>query len=103
LTRGSRDGFKCEEFHEMCDNKGPTITIMRLQNETSILGGYNPINWDIKKNKSWEKTSYSFIFSIDKEIILSRVQDYDKAIYQNEGGPNFNDLMLRGTFNKKNG
>ncbi|GBB88261.1 hypothetical protein RclHR1_01480026 [Rhizophagus clarus] len=103
LTRGSRDGFKRETFHAMCDNEGPTITIMKLQNETSILGGYNPINWNINKKGRWERTATSFIFSIDKEIILSRVQVYNKAIYQDVGGPNFNDLMLRGTFNKKHG
>src|ERR1043165_5528675 len=31
LTRGSRDGFKDNVFHRMCDNKGPTVTIMRLK------------------------------------------------------------------------
>ena len=33
-----------EVFHKMCDNKGPTIIIMRLKGEALILGGYNPIN-----------------------------------------------------------
>jgi hypothetical protein len=103
LTRGSRDGFTREVFHKMCDNKGPTITIVRLKGERTILGGYNPINWDISKSESWEKTSDSFIFNLDKEIILSRVQNHDNAIYQYNGGPNFKDLRLVYTFNISNG
>ena len=75
---------------------------MRLKNETSILGGYNPINWN-NSSRKWEKTSDSFIFSLDKESILSRVHNDDKAIYQWEGGPNFDDLKLTYTFNTNNG
>ena len=61
LTRGSRDGFTGEVFHKMCDNKGPTVTVLRLKNETTIFGGYNPHNWDQSKAK-FETTSDSFIF-----------------------------------------
>ncbi|GBB88260.1 hypothetical protein RclHR1_01480025 [Rhizophagus clarus] len=103
VTRGSRDGFTKTIFHKKCDNKGPTITIVRLKGETSILGGYNPINWDVSKSGSWEKTSDSFIFNLDKEIILSRVQNYDNAILQNNGGPNFQDLRFMSTFNVSDG
>ncbi|RGB42984.1 hypothetical protein C1646_661811 [Rhizophagus diaphanus] len=104
LTRGSRDGFTGSIFHKMCDNKGPTITVIRLKDETSILGGYNPINWDINKGEKYEKITDSFIFNIDnKEIILSRIQNYDNAINQYGGGPNFNDLQLTWTFNVDNG
>src|SRR3954471_12678975 len=81
----------------MCDNKGPTVTVLRLQNEVKIFGGYNPFNWDKSKGEIYEKTSDSFIFSLNREIILSRVQNYDQAIYQHyECGSCFNDLH---TFN----
>ena len=104
LTRGSRDGFIGNVFHKMCDNKGPTVTILRLKNEASILGGYNPLNWDVNKSKSYEKTLDSFIFSLDREIILSRVQNYDKAIYHHsQHGSNFYDLRLINTFNATDG
>ncbi|EXX51858.1 hypothetical protein RirG_257950 [Rhizophagus irregularis DAOM 197198w] len=103
ITRGSRDGFTGEIFHKMCDNKGPTITVLRLKNESSILGGYSPIDWDINKRGNFEKTLDSFIFSfIDKETILSRVKEPDNAIYQFDGS-NFVDLQLNYTFNSKNG
>lgn len=103
ITRGSRDGFTGEIFHKMCDNKGPTITVLRLKNESSILGGYSPIDWDTNRRGNFEKTSDSFIFSFtDKETILSRIKEPDNAIYQFDGS-NFVDLQLNYTFNSKNG
>ena len=29
LFRGSQDGFRAKLFHNKCDNKGPTLTIIR--------------------------------------------------------------------------
>src|SRR6185369_15421821 len=28
LLRGSRDGFSASDFHRLCDNKGPTVTVI---------------------------------------------------------------------------
>ncbi|GBB99884.1 hypothetical protein RclHR1_03670004 [Rhizophagus clarus] len=93
LVRGSRDGFGFKIFHELCDLKGPTITILRVHNSGELLGGYNPLNWDSSK-KTFSKTNKSFIFSLgDKNLqnaIYSKIQDPDEAIYQNRGlGPSF--------------
>ncbi|PKC02285.1 hypothetical protein RhiirA5_364266 [Rhizophagus irregularis] len=93
LLRGSRDGFGFKVFHELCDYKGPTVTILRVHNSGELLGGYNPINWDSSK-KTFSKTNRSFIFSLgDKNLqnaIYSKIQDPDEAIYQNRGlGPSF--------------
>jgi hypothetical protein len=93
LVRGSRDGFGFKVFHELCDLKGPTITILRVHNSGELLGGYNPLSWDSSK-KTFSKTNKSFIFSLgDKNLqnaIYSKIQDPDEAIYQNRGlGPSF--------------
>jgi hypothetical protein len=103
LTRGSRDGFTSASFHKMCDNKGPTVTILKLKGESTIIGGYNPINWETNKHGNYEKTSESFIFSLDKEIILSRVRKYDNAIFQSNRGISFRDLQLIDNFNSERG
>ena len=39
----------------MCGNKGPTITVLKLKNEISIIGGYNPLNWDKGKMRIMKK------------------------------------------------
>ncbi len=31
LYKGNRDGFNAKDFHRLCDNKGPTITVIRTR------------------------------------------------------------------------
>ena len=45
LYRGSRDGYQSKTFHEKCDNKGETLTIIESK-DNFIFGGYTEINWD---------------------------------------------------------
>ena len=43
LFRASRDGFAASAFHSKCDNKGPTVTIVRSGN--NIFGGFTEESW----------------------------------------------------------
>ena len=44
LFRASRDGFKASTFHSKCDNKGPTVTIMKSGG--NIFGGFTKRAWE---------------------------------------------------------
>ena len=44
IYRGSESGFRAQNFHEQCDNKGPTITLIKDENNF-IFGGYTSQNW----------------------------------------------------------
>ena len=46
LFRASRDGFFAKTFHSMCDNKGPTVTIVR--SGENIFGGFTEHSWNSK-------------------------------------------------------
>ena len=41
--RASRDGWNANTFHSLCDEKGPTITIIRVGKY--IFGGYTSLPW----------------------------------------------------------
>ena len=41
--RASRDGWSAHEFHRNCDNKGPTVVLVKVNNY--IFGGYTDQNW----------------------------------------------------------
>jgi len=52
----------------LCDYKGATITIAKIKNEETLIGGYNPFDWKpytshIYLNRTWQKTTDSFLFS----------------------------------------
>ena len=41
--RVSRDGWDSSRFHSLCDEKGPTITIVKVGKY--IFGGYTSLSW----------------------------------------------------------
>ena len=65
LFRASRDGFTPDKFHEYCNNKGPTITFVKIENDCRI-GGYSGISWT--NDGFWVKDKDSFIFSLDNKL-----------------------------------
>ena len=42
--RASRDGWGAQEFHRHCDNKGPTVVLIKANDY--IFGGYADEPWD---------------------------------------------------------
>ena len=42
--RASVDGWNASTFHSGCDNKGPTVTIIRVGGKF-IFGGYTNLSW----------------------------------------------------------
>jgi hypothetical protein len=61
LYRMSRDGIEYSTFHKLCDNKGPTIILVKLI-DGDILGIYTPLDWDI--NGNWKSDLDMFAFSL---------------------------------------
>src|SRR5688572_5150231 len=91
LYRASRDGFEAAKFHELCDNKGPTIMISELKESGRLVGGYNTLSWQlynssVNSNGSWQLTPDSFLFSFTKKeeinsASLARVKINDNGAY----------------------
>ena len=67
LYRAGRDGNTNAAFHEKCDNKKATITVVKIKGSEQIVGGYNPLEWDVSGCKS---TLDSFIFSLTDRMNL---------------------------------
>ena len=62
LYRGSRDGSLSKNFHEKCDNQGPTLILYRNDKE-SIFGGYASISWS--NQGDYKKAPDCFIFTLN--------------------------------------
>src|SRR6266542_1038406 len=102
LYCASKNGFDAAKFHELCDNKGPTIMISKLKENGQLIGGYNPFNWQhyndyINDNGSWKSTLDSFLFSFTKKeeinsAFITRVTDGQQLCavsYASGHGPAF--------------
>ena len=63
LYRLSENGDDKKTFHELCDNKGPTLTLFHV-NDGNIVGIYTPLSWDSTSN--WKNDMETFIFNLNK-------------------------------------
>ena len=68
LYRGTRDGMSAQEFHNRCNNKGPTISLFK--NERGYLfGGYASIDWVSCGN--YRSAPDSFIFTMTNKYNIA--------------------------------
>ena len=61
LYRGTRDGSN--NFHNKCDNQGPTITLIKNE-KGNIFGGYASISWKNDSNDTYHSAPDSFLFTL---------------------------------------
>jgi hypothetical protein len=58
-----RDGFEEAQFHLLCDNKGPTLSLIQSP-EGFLFGGYSPEDWDSPDKVSYKTNPATFIFTL---------------------------------------
>ena len=56
------DGFNAAVFHQKCNVKGPTVTVIRLADQT-VCGGYTPYQWGTR-NGQWIDEPGTFLFRL---------------------------------------
>ncbi len=88
IYKASKNGWNASTFHNLCDNKGPTITIATLQ-DGRFIGAYSPVNWG-KANYVYINNKNSFLFDNEQKYTIDEFNLYAYAIYQNPNyGPTF--------------
>ena len=102
IYRGSRNGFRAEDFHEKCDGKTNTIVFVQAKNGRRF-GGFSEAKWD--KSDSYKNSPNGFLFSLDnKEVFYNKKNECD--IYCcGEKGPIFgdgHDLFIDDNCNRTN-
>jgi hypothetical protein len=84
LYRMSRDGIEYSQFHNLCDNKGETITLIKLE-DGNILGIYTPLSWD--STSVWKNDLNMFVFNLTENIkcIKNNQDNYGIYCHSNNG------------------
>jgi len=109
LYKATRDGFASLVFHAKCDNKGPTLMVIRSTGGY-IFGGYTSQSWD--SSGVYKIAPGSFLFtitnpnSIPPTKYLLTNESHANAIYCGQGyGPTFgggHDLHISNNSNGSN-
>ena len=72
LWSGAQHGFNAVTFHSYCDNKGPTLTVVR--SGEYIFGGFNSASWDF--TGGYSAHSGCWLFSLASPTgLLTKLQN----------------------------
>ncbi len=93
---GSQDGYARSIFEQKCYNIEQTIVMMKIKETGELVGGYNPVCWNLKEKSPnsfyYIETDKSFIFKIDEnqpdDSVLSKVKNPKYAIHHYEQNVN---------------
>ena len=78
LYRLTRDGGKVSKFHELCDNKGATLTLF-LTRDGNIGGIYTPLSWDT--TSEYKCDTDTFMFNLNKNEKYIKEPTYERSIW----------------------
>ena len=85
IYKSSRDGHYSEDFHKFCDNKGPTVNIIRTKTGTKF-GGFLSKDWKSEGGDQYD--SQSFLFSFNRNKIYMNNGNYS-SVFEKDKGPYF--------------
>ena len=84
LFRMSRDGGDTSTFHKLCDNKGPTLTLFKIE-DGDIIGIYTPLEWDCSESGKYDIDT--FIFNLNKNKKYKKIEKNCSAYCSRGYGP----------------
>ena len=79
LYKATIDGEDASVFHSKCDEKGATITVVKVLNG-SKCGGYTPLSW--KRDGCWQNdpSLRSFVCNLDNKTKFNLRENYNHAL-----------------------
>ena len=80
----NENGSKSDDFHKYCDNKGPTLVLLKTTKQ-KIFGGFTPLNWKVGSGYLKDKSNQTFIFSINLKKKFDMINSTKNAICTNYG------------------
>ena len=104
LYRLTRDGEKVSKFHELCDNKGPTLTIFLTNDQKgeNIGGIYTPLSWDKSSGCKNDSDNATFMFNLTKKQKYKKINGINSIWCTNDFGPWTINFGFRNTMRKIN-
>lgn len=118
LYSATRDGFGANIFHQKCDNRGPTLVVIKSANGY-LFGGYASVPWDSSATNKKAKDSYLFTLTNPHNIaptkyLCNTYQEnegyyeegpYYQVTYNPNCGPvfgNYSDISITNNANSNN-
>ena len=103
IFKMSENGSNGSDFHKYCDNKGPTLILIKTNNNR-IFGGFTPLNWISQSITLNDESNQTFIFSLNLMKKFDLINKSKAAIICDpNSGPNFGNTDFTLKESLKNG
>jgi len=87
IYRGSRDGFSAQNFHQHCDEQGPTLVVCKSKAYEKVFGGFTSKSWSPVENYVADQDAFLFSLSNSSKHPITEASC---AIFcASEAGPTF--------------
>ena len=94
IYRGSKDGWSAEDdFHRLCDGKGPTLTIIKVKETGKICGGYTSVSWSNPSDAGCKPDIDAYVFSVDAQTIYHTHNPSQAVWHSSSHGPWFSGTL----------
>jgi len=106
IYQATKDGFDENQFHQKCNNKGPTVSVI-CSTEGYLFGGYISVSWTGPINSyTYDSNAFLFLLKNAHGSLPTKfeVSTPSTAVY-NEYGPTFgsgHDIYLNSYANQNN-
>jgi|LauGreDrversion4_2_1035121.scaffolds.fasta_scaffold943280_1 hypothetical protein len=67
LYSGSIDGWYSDDFHARCDDKGPTLTLLKTS-KSNCVGGFTEASWSGPEKWEYKSDSKAVIFNLTTKV-----------------------------------
>ncbi len=81
--RGSTDGWMAKDFHRNCDNKGPTLTLLQIE-DGDCIGGFTNQSWSSPEEIEYKTDPGAFLFNLTRRTSFPCL-DHKWAIFCYKG------------------
>ena len=92
IFKMTENGFTAKDFHHYCDNKGPTLILIKTSND-EIIGGFTTLNWETttERENKYDELGLTFLFSLTLNKKFNMIKQYIYPAIQNAAniGPSF--------------
>jgi BTB/POZ domain-containing protein KCTD9 len=69
IYQGSEHNFRASAFHQYCDNKGPTLSIVK-SDKNRTFGGFTMQNWNQAQHGNYVHDNQAFLIQLDERVKL---------------------------------
>lgn len=67
MYKATKNGDKASKFHILCDNKGPTLTLIETT-DGEKLGGFAKVSWE--STNEYNEDPEAFVFNLNSKVVF---------------------------------